>query len=194
MGNMLSAEVTIQGVRPLLWHRFGPEALPLEKQEKTGVAGNNPEEWKGTVLMTKKRQLYVLPEYIFSMCREAAKYTKQRRGSLQSILAATLQVIDDIILIDRFVPNEPTTDCNSSVYIHVAGVVNPGTKARNVRYRVATKPGWKASVHMLFDKTLISREQMRTILDDAGKLVGLADGRSIGYGRFLVKKFAVSEA
>jgi hypothetical protein len=100
-----------------------------------------------------------------------------------------------MVLIDRFVPQEPIpTDATALTYVHVAGVVNPSTKARNVRYRIATRAGWKATVHILFDKTLISREQMRAILEDAGRLVGLADGRSIGYGRFQVKKFTISEA
>jgi len=38
------AEVSIEGLRPLLFHVFGPEALPLEKQERTDVTGNDPEE------------------------------------------------------------------------------------------------------------------------------------------------------
>lgn len=43
---MLKATVSRQGVRPLLWHHFGPDTLPLDKKrEKTGVAGNDPEEW-----------------------------------------------------------------------------------------------------------------------------------------------------
>lgn len=44
MGNILNATVSIKGIRPLLWHAFGPDAIPLEKREKTGVAGNDPEE------------------------------------------------------------------------------------------------------------------------------------------------------
>ena len=36
--NIMQAKVKIKGVRPLLWHHFGPDALPLERQEKTGVA------------------------------------------------------------------------------------------------------------------------------------------------------------
>ena len=31
--NMVSLKVTVKGTRPLLWHAFGPDSLPLEKQE-----------------------------------------------------------------------------------------------------------------------------------------------------------------
>src|ERR1051326_8816126 len=101
MGNMLTAEVTIRGIRHVLWHHFGPDAIPLEKQEREGVAGNDPGEWRRTVLMTKERQLYFKANYVFGCLREAAKYTKKGRGSIQSALSATLQVTDDRVLVDR---------------------------------------------------------------------------------------------
>lgn len=43
--------------------------------------------------------------------------------------------------------------------------------------------GWLASFTLCWDKTIVSREQMRAVLQDAGTLVGFADGRSVGYGR-----------
>jgi hypothetical protein len=169
---------------------FGPEALPLEKGERTGVAGNDPEEWKRKSMVTKDGQLYVAGTYIFGMIRDAAKHTRKGKGSIQAMVAATLQIVDDRILLDRFVPKDgPTNDETQPVYIHVSGVRNPSTKARNVRYRLAASIGWNAEFTILWDKTIVSRDQMRAVLTDAGTLVGLADGRSIGYGRFDVKKF-----
>src|SRR5215510_4977179 len=110
MGRLLMAEVEIKGTRPLLWHVFGPDALPLEKQERTGVAGNDPEEWKRTVQMTKDRQLFIDPTQVFGMMRDAAKYTKKGKGSIQAAVAATLQVTDNTVLLDLKVPDEPSTD------------------------------------------------------------------------------------
>jgi hypothetical protein len=106
MSNIITAHIKIQGVRPLLWNAFTPEAIPLQKQEKTGVAGNDPEEWKKTVLITKDRQLYVEPTYIFGCLRDGAKHTKKGRGSIQSLVASTLQIVDDRIQVDRFLPEE----------------------------------------------------------------------------------------
>ena len=45
LGNLLTATVEICGTRPLLWHHFGIDAIPLQKQETEGVAGHNPNEW-----------------------------------------------------------------------------------------------------------------------------------------------------
>lgn len=194
MSNIIKATVTITGLRPLLWHHFGPDAIPLEKKERTGVAGNNPEEWRRTVLMTEERQLYILPTYIFGCLRNAAKFTKKGKGSIQSDVSATLQVTDDVILVDRFVPESPKHNARTDlVYIDISSVRNPATKARNVRYRIAASTGWKLSFNLLWDKTIISRNQMEAVINDAGVLVGLGDGRSIGYGRFTANSFEVNE-
>lgn len=199
MSNMVKARIEISGTRPLLQHKFGPEALPLEKGERTGVAGNDPEEWRRTCMVTKDGQLYVAGTYVFGMLRDAAKHTRKGKGSIQAMVAATLQVEDDRVMIDRFMPDwsgsildtpAPAADPAEPVYIDVAGVRNPSTKARNVRYRLATSAGWKAAFTVMWDKTIVSRDQMRAVLNDAGTLVGLADGRSVGYGRFTVVNFA----
>lgn len=193
MARMLTATVTVKGTRPLLWHRFGPDALPLEKQERTGVAGNDPEEWKRTVLVTPEGQLYLEPTYIFGCLRDGAKYTKKGRGSIQSMVAATLQVLDNKVLIDRYLPDDLTTDDSQSVYLDVRSVRNPATKARNVRYRVAASPGWTATFRIAWDPTIVSRGEMEAVTIDAGRLVGLGDGRSIGFGRFEVMAFEIQE-
>ena len=189
MANMITARVQIEGVRAILWHHFGPDALPLEKRERTGVAGNDPEEWRKTVLMTAERQLYLEPSYVFGCLRDAARYTRKGKGSIQPALTATLQIVDDRILVDRFVPEEPLlTDPTALVYMDIRSVRNPSTKARNVRYRVAAAPGWTTRFTLLWDRTIVSQTEMRAVLHDAGQLVGLGDGRSIGYGRFTIRE------
>lgn len=204
MSNIVTAKVTIKGTRPLFWHRFGPDALPLEKQEKTGVAGHDPEEWRKTVLVTKDGQLYLEPTYVFGSMKEGAKYTKKGRSTLMVPVVATLQVAPDRILVDRHFPGfpngnsfDPSTaepperDQDMPVYLDVRMVRNPSTRARNVRYRVAACLGWSASFELMWDKTIVSRPEMETILIDAGRLVGVGNGRAIGMGRFVIERFDV---
>lgn len=196
MGSILTAKVAIRGTRPLLWHHFGPDALPLEKRERTGVAGNDPLEWQRTVLVTKGKQLYLDPSYIFGTIRAGAKYTKKGKGSLQPLVSATLQVLDHRVLIDRYVPDNITELVNETeepVYLDVRSVRNPTTKARNVRYRVATSPGWQATFSIMWDKTIVSRHEMHAVLIDAGRFSGIGNGRNIGFGRFILEAVEVSE-
>ena len=105
--NMLVAQLSLKGTRPLLWHRFGPEALSGERKERTGSAGNDPEEWRRTVLATPEGQLYVEPTYAFAVLREGAKFTKKGQSNLQKSLSATLQVLGERILLNRFWPGFP---------------------------------------------------------------------------------------
>jgi hypothetical protein len=82
--NILTAHVTITGTRPLLWHHFGPDAIPPEgRQQREGVAGNNPKEWKWSVLATKNGQHYLEPSQVFAAIPAGARYTPRRRGTLQ---------------------------------------------------------------------------------------------------------------
>jgi len=192
--NIIRATVTIRGERALLWHHFGANVLSLEKQEREGVAGNDPSEWKRTVLLTKKGQLYVEPEAIFSCLRDAAKFTRRGKFSIQGAVAATLQVDDPWVPIDRFLPKTKlTTDRWKPVYLDVRSVKNPNTRNRNIRYRVATSRGWKATFHLIWDKTIVSRNEMKAVAIDAGRLIGLGDGRAIGNGRFEIKSFTVND-
>lgn len=191
--NILRATISIRGIRPLLWHAFTPDAIPLQKGEKTGVAGNDPEEWKRTVLVTKTGQLYLEPTYIFGCLRDGAKYTKKGRGSIQPLVAATLQVVDERVLVDRFLPDPLDTDPEQPVYLDIRSVKNPATKGRNVRYRVAAAPGWGITVRVEWDKTIVSRGEIESVVTDAGRLCGLGDGRAVGFGRFEVVSFEIGE-
>jgi hypothetical protein len=195
MGNMLTATVTIKGTRPLFWHQFGPDAIPLEKGERTGVAGNDPEEWRKTYIATPDGQLYVEGTYVFSCIRDGAKYTQKKRGSLQPLVAATLQVADDRVLTNRWLPadGDPPMDRNAEVYLDVRSVRNPSTRARNVRYRVATAPGWLMTFTLIWDATVVSRGEMHTAVIDAGRLCGIGNGRAIGMGRFVIDAYEVVE-
>lgn len=190
-GRFAKARVIIEGVKPLLLNAFSIDAIPLERQVKTGVAGNDPEEWKKSVTFTEDRQLYLDPTYIFGCLRNAGKNTKEGKQTLQSKIASTLQVLNHRILLNRYLPEESsiTRDPLQPVYLDVRPVRNPNSRAgsRNIRYRVAASPGWTAEFEILWDATIVNPNVIEAVLNDAGSLVGLGDGRSIGFGRFIVK-------
>jgi hypothetical protein len=58
---------------------------------------------------------------------------------------------------------------------------------------VAAAPKWQTKFSLAWDRTIVSRGEMEAVIGDAGQFVGLADGRSIGFGRFTVKGFEVIE-
>lgn len=193
--NIVRARVTIRGTRPLIQHAFGPDSIPLEKGERSGVAGNDPLEWKKTMMVTAEGQLYLKAANVFACVRDAAKRTKKGRGSIQPDVAATLQVEEETVLVNRWMPKDGDPPSNvkgpvaAPVYIDVASVRNPATGGRNVRYRIAAAAGWECSFVLRFDKTVVPRDLMRAVLRDASVLTGIGDGRSVGNGRFEVVAF-----
>ena len=183
------AKVKIKGTRPFLFNNFSIESIPLKRTAKGGVAGNNPEEWKNSFSVTDEGQLYIEPSYIFSCLRAGGKYIPKSRGTLESDVAATVQVISEKILLNRYVKSQSSisTDSTNEVYIDVRPVSRRG--AKNIRYRLATQKGWETEFIVSWDSTLISVEHLHSICIEAGSFAGLGDGRKIGFGRFEVISF-----
>lgn len=130
---------------------------------------------------------------------------KRNRSNLLVPIASTLQVLDDQVFICHndevvYLPERPEvveiySRSNEELppsYVEQCAVVNPSTKKRNLRYRVAVKPGWSCRFTILWDATLVDRKSLEQVIICAGQNVGLGDGRgSIGYGRFQVDLFEV---
>jgi hypothetical protein len=203
---ILSAHISIKGTRTLTQHRFGVAALSNADKERTGSAGNDPTEWKRSCILDGDRNLYLPPTYVFGSIREGGRYVKKGRSSYLYTVPAVLQVEDDLIYLTRDsekinLPEEPqviefgtvATANLPSAFIEATGVRNPSTKGRNIRYRVAAKPGWEASFTILWESSEISRESMQQIISKAGVMEGIGDGRRAGYGRYSVESFEVAE-
>lgn len=196
------ARVAITGTRPLLFHHFTEDAVfgpadpdPRKRRRRTGRAGNDPHEWQHTALLTADRQLYLEPPYIYGAIRNAGKFTPAggRRGSMMAAVAATVQVLEDRILLDRWAPpaEAVTRDPTQPVYVDVRMVRNPTTRGGNLRYRLACAPPWHAAWTLLWEDTVVSPELLQAITIDAGRLIGVGDARGIGFGRFDVDAFVL---
>lgn len=199
MKNLLKAKISIRGSRAFLFHVFNVSALDTERKVKEGSAGNNPSEWKDTVLYTPDLKLYCPGVYMFTALKDAGVYTKAGRGTIKNKLGATLQVLDNTLTFNRKLPDKienldvekwPKNDTHP-VYLDIRGVTNPNSKGKNIRYRVAMSPGWETEFTIQWDKTIISENQMEQVVNDAGVLIGIGDGRIIGFGRFEMLEFEI---
>lgn len=185
------AKVSIKGTKPILFHTFPLDTFSTDKKRE-GKIGDNSSEWKSTVLMNENRQLYVLSTYIQSAVSDGGKEIKMGRGNISKKVASTLEVFESKILIDNlFVPDEENLSRSDvdPVYLDVRAVVNPMTKGRNLRYRIAAKAGWTCSFHLIWDDRIVSKEQIKQCVDIGGMLQGIGDGRKIGFGKFELTSF-----
>lgn len=193
-GNIIQAEIEIIGSRPFIFHAFTPEIIAGGRTERTGIAaGNDPSEWKKTVLYDpSSRQLYIPAVYVYSCFREAAKYTRNGRSTFQARISATLNVADEKIWFNNlYLPDDPKPNPDEPVYVDVRGVTNPATRMHNVRYRIAVKAGWSCGFRITWDRTIVPVQTMQSILNDAATLVGIGDGRTMGNGRFTIARYEI---
>jgi len=203
-GNIARATVKLRGTRSLLFSRFGEDSIPLNGPgERTGVAGNDPEEWRRRLFVTSKGQLYLEPTYLFACIREGARFVPKK--GLTNFVSATLMVDDERLMLPLFMPGPnnpydvrtappPPRDIDAPVYLDVRGVVLKATKSHNVRYRVAASPGWELTAHLTWDVSVVNRDLMKSAIIEGGRLSGLGDGRKIGFGRFEVVDYDVAVA
>lgn len=185
------AKVKVEGTKPALFHTFPMDTFSIDKK-KEGKVGDNPNEWKDTVLMLPSRQLYFMNTYFQASIAEGGKEIKAGRGNISKKVSGTLMVDEPKIpLDDLFVPEEENLTKNDTdrVYLDVRAVVNPMTKGRNLRYRVAAKAGWTCSFTVTWDDRILSKDQIKLCIENAGLLQGVGSGRKLGFGRFKVVDF-----
>ena len=191
---MIKAKVKIVGIKPLLFHKFNIESLTALTKAKSGSSGNDPEEWKRS-FFEKGGKLYIPGSYIFASLKNGAVNTKVGRGTIQKTWISAVTVDEEQIFFNRKVWDgwenmeleEVPSDASQPVYLDIRMVSNPNTKGKNVRYRLAMSPGWEAEFNLTIDDSLISQSHAKKVIEDTGKLQGLADARTLGYGRFQVE-------
>ena len=187
----VSARIQIKGTKSLLFHTFPIDTLDAGKA-KSGTTGKDEKEWKNTVLMTSDRQLYVMGCYLVGAIKAAGKLIKVGKSNMMKKIESCLECDQDVVLLkDLYVPadDEITRSSADSVYIDVRSVVNPMTKGRNLRYRVAAKAGWELEAVISWDDSIVSKETMKQCVENAGLYEGIGDGRRIGFGRFSLLSF-----
>lgn len=187
----VTAKISVEGTKTILFHTFPMDTFSTNK-EKKGKTGDNNEEWKETVLMNENRQLFVYNTYFQASISEGGKEIKIGKSNLFRKVCGTLEVLESkIFMEDLFVPGDENLSRNDSepVYLDVRAVVNPMTKGRNLRYRIAARPGWKCSFTVCWDDRILSKDQIKQCAENGGAFQGIGDGRKIGFGRYKITEF-----
>jgi hypothetical protein len=165
---MAKATVTVEGVTPLMMKRYPEEPIPgFEKKPKEEQAELSAYRIPGS------KELFIPGDAMQRALINAATYSKGKgRASLQKIAAACLAVLPERIGlgIDKFV-------------VDSRPVVVPATKGRIMRHRPRIDK-WKATFGVEWDETELNAEQVKKIIEDMGKKVGLLEYRPACKGRF----------
>jgi hypothetical protein len=166
-------ECKITGLSPLLMHAY--PLVPVEALEKK----TGPEQAEIAAYRDpESRRLYIPQMAMQRALIAGAAYSKGKgRASLQKPAAACLLIEQPYLWIGT-----------SDYAVDVRPVVIPATKGRVLRYRPRVDK-WATTFRLNYDDTLLSAKQVRQIVDDTGKNVGVLDFRPEKkgpFGRFIV--------
>lgn len=168
---------TIQGLSPLLMHAF--PMVPIEAFEKKTIAEQAEyAAYRIPIKNGSKGELCIPGICVQRALVNGATYSKGKgRASLQKAAAACLLATPEHLGLGR-----------ADYDIDSRPVVVPATKGRVMRHRPRIDE-WKVSFDLEYDDTLLSAKQVRQIVDDTGRNVGLLDFRPEKkgpFGRFVV--------
>lgn len=172
-------QCTIKGTSALLMHAY--PMVPIEAPEK-----KSPQEQAELSAYRDPDTggLYVPGLAIQRSMVAAAAYSKGKgRGSLQKQVAACVMVSPERAGLGT-----------KEFKIDSRPVVVPATRGRVVRHRPRLDD-WQVTVEIDYDDTLLTEQQVRRIVDDAGSRVGLLDfrpERKGPFGRFVVVHWEAS--
>jgi len=173
---MVTTQVTIKGVSPLLMHRF--PMVPIEALEK-----KTPMEQAEVAAYRcpQTSQLYIPSVAIQQSLIAGATFSKGKgRASLQKVVAACVMITPERVSLGT-----------SEYALDSRPVVIPATRGRVIRNRPRLDT-WKATFTVEWDDELLTEAQVQRVLTDAGCRVGVLDfrpERKGPFGRFIVASF-----
>lgn len=187
---MQKYSVVIEGVAPLLQHKFGIAAqteLADTVKQHSGQRQYSG-EWLDTAYILDS-QIVQPAEHIWqSMVRAAVNFKIKGRGhkTYKDMISSAVIIEPDLIPHGLNLPQQITNDPSQQVYIDVRPV--RVQRARVLRERLALRKGWRLAFDILVYDDQLPKEVTKAILDHAGDRIGIGDYRP-RFGRFIVTKF-----
>lgn len=181
-------DVTINGISPLLMHRFGEAAEASTGAGASGVRAVGPESGEDTPRARAELAAYRLPDgelyfpgaAIGRLLREAGGNHKQSRSrkTLKWIVPSAIIVRDDALALLG-----PDGGALTTFEVDARPVVIPSTKGRIMRYRPRLEH-WAAVVTLEIVTDLIDAKTAHLLLEEGGRQLGIGDFRPEKGGPF----------
>lgn len=178
-------DFTLEGVVPILFHRWNTEAVAEKAAAKKGSAAKKTDDIASYVYRDSEGDIAIPGFYVHGALVNAAKYRQDPRSSRKSAMdlyKAAVSPLTDMASLGKadwdFVDQRRVT-------VMRAGIT---------RSRPGFNAGWKASfefaVHL---PEYVGPMDFLDVLTLAGRVTGLADNRPT-YGRFAITRFETREA
>ena len=182
-------KVRIEGVTPILMHRFTEESEVKVSSGISAIAigdkGTPREQAAKKLYKDEKGNLFLPGPNIFACIIAAGKFHKNGKSKVttmrSSLVPAAMSILD---LICPFGTKTFEVDSRS--------VVIPATGGRIMAHRPRLDK-WALTFRLLIETDMFTEDFARKLVDDAGKKIGLGDfrpDRKGPFGKFVVSNWA----
>jgi len=178
------AEVTIEGIRPLLFHRYDTQLIADKSALKKGSKAKKTDNVESSVYLSDEGTLSVPGLNFHSALIAASKFhsdPRSPRASAKELFKCGILVVDDLAEIT---PPRKTWDFEDARRVRVQN-------SYITRVRPGIKKGWKLTFTV--DVALpeyITPGLLQEVVVDAGRYCGICDFRPV-FGRFSMTGFKV---
>lgn len=185
---MKNVEVEIEGITPLLMNRFTAES-EIQVSSRVSAVNNGDkgtprEQAEKTTYKDENGNLYIPSPNMFRAIIDAGKFHKMGKSKVTTVRSS---LVPAGIAINSIIIPLGTKQFE----VDSRAVVNPKTGGRVMKHR-ARLDIWRLKFTLEIDTDMFAVDFVRTLLDDAGKRVGLGDyrpDRKGPFGKFKVTKW-----
>ena len=181
------ATVTVEGVCPILFHRWSCEAVEEKSRAKKGSVAKKTDDLESYVYRCEDGTLGIPGSYFVGSITNprngAAKYLQDPRSPRKSALDLFKAGVVSLTDLASLGTKDWDFVDQRRVMVQRSGIT---------RCRPAMNKGWRATFELqILTPEYISKSDLLEVLTQAGRLVGVGDFRP-SYGRFQVTNFVVS--
>jgi len=170
-------DVTIQGDADLLFHRWNVESVSAKAAAAKGSKAKKTDDIASYVWRDEKDHICLPGEYLRQSIIMAAKYKQDPRSPRKSALDLFKAGVVSLTEMASLGKVDWDYIDQRRVTVMRAGIT---------RSRPAMRKGWKAEISlMVILPEYIPEDLLRSVVLDAGRLVGVGDFRPT-YGRFSI--------
>ena len=175
-------EITVRGEADLLLHRWNCESIEAKSKSAKGSTAKKSDDIESYVYRNEAGELCLPGEYLRQAVINAAKFRQDPRSPRKSAVDLAKAAIVNLTPLATLGIKAWDYEHKCRVQVQRNGIT---------RVRPAIKTGWTAKfIFMVNLPEYVSPELLHGLLNDAGRLIGLADFRPT-YGRFQVTRFDV---
>jgi archaeosine-15-forming tRNA-guanine transglycosylase len=175
-------EVSLEGVSDLLFHRWNPEAVDEKAKAAKNSKAKRTDDIESYVYRNDAGELCIPGEYLRQAIIHAAKFRQDPRSPRKSAMDLYKAGVLSLTPLASLGITKWDYEDKRRVVIQRSAIN---------RIRPAIKTGWRATFELMVNlPEYITPNDLRDVITNAGRLVGLGDFRPT-YGRFAISQFDV---